>query len=102
MFDRDQKYQIECEEDEFIDKAKDGRWFDMHTSSRKGLIGKRKAGTCQGSLMCENNTCPKLLSEGIPNTNEFTKDSGVDVCKCCGYFVYRQYCSVLKVIEFGP
>ena len=98
--DRDQKYRIECEEDEFIDKAKDGRWFDMHTSSRKGLIGKRKAGTCQGSLMCENNTCPKLLSEGIPNTNEFTKDSGVDVCKCCGYFVYRQYCGVLKVIEF--
>ena len=98
--DRDQKYRIECEEDEFIDKAKDGRWFDMHTSSRKGLIGKRKAGSCQGSLMCENNTCPKLLSEGIPNTNEFTKDSGVDVCKCCGYYVYRAYCGVKKIIEF--
>ena len=98
--DRDQKYRIECEEDEFIDKAKDGRWFEMHTSSRKGLIGKRKAGSCQGSLMCENNTCPKLLSEGIPNTNEFTKDSGVDVCKCCGYYVYRVYCGVRKIIEF--
>ena len=62
--------------------------------------GKRKAGTRQGSLMCENNTCPKLLSEGIPNTNEFTKDSGVDMCKCCSYFVYRVYCRVVKVIEF--
>ena len=98
--DRDQKYRIECEEEEFIDKAKDGRWFDMHTSSRKGLIGKRKAGSCQGSLMCENNTCPKLLSEGIPNTNEFSKDSGVDVCKCCGYYVYRAYCGVKKIIEY--
>ena len=80
--DRDQKYRIECEEDEFIDKAKDGRWFEMHTSSRKGLIGKRKAGSCQGSEV------------------EFTKDSGVDVCKCCGYFVYRVYYGVLKIIEF--
>ena len=37
--DRDQKYTIECEEDEYIDKSKDGRWFEMHTSSHKGLDG---------------------------------------------------------------
>ena len=35
--------------------------------------------------MCENKSCPKLLTEGIPSTNEFTKDSNVDVCKSCGY-----------------
>ena len=98
--DRDQKYRIECDKEDYINKAKDGRWFEMHTSSRKGLVGKRKVGTCQGSLMCENMNCPKLLSEGIPNTNEFTKDSSVDVCKCCGYYVYRAYCSALKVIEY--
>ena len=34
--DRDQKYTIECEQEEYIDKSKDGRWFEMHTSSRKG------------------------------------------------------------------
>ena len=48
---RDQKYRIECEEEDYIDKAKDGHWFEMHTSSRKGLVEKRKAGTCQGSLV---------------------------------------------------
>ena len=37
--DRDQKYTIECEEDEYIDKSKDGCWFKMHTSSCKGLDG---------------------------------------------------------------
>ena len=37
--DRDQKYTIECEEEEYIDKSKDGHWFEMHTSSRKGLDG---------------------------------------------------------------
>ena len=97
---RDQKYRIECDKEDYIDKAKDCHWFEMHTSSRKGLVGKRKVGTCQGSLMCENTNCPKLLSEGIPNTNEFTKDSSVDVCKCCGYYVYHAYCGALKVIEY--
>ena len=37
--DRDQKYTIECEEDEYIDKLKDGHSFEMHTSSHKGLDG---------------------------------------------------------------
>ena len=37
--DRDQKYTIECEEEEYINKSKDGRWFKMHTSSHKGLDG---------------------------------------------------------------
>ena len=36
---RDQKYTIECEEEEYIDKLKDGCWFEMHTSSHKGLDG---------------------------------------------------------------
>ena len=98
--DRDQKYTIECEEDEYIDKSKDGCWFEMHTSSCKGLDGRRKSGVCIGSLMCENKSCPKLLTEGIPNTNEFTKDSNVDVCKSCGYFVPCAPCGVLKLVEY--
>ena len=75
-----------CKEGEYIDKYKDGRWFEMHTSSRKGLDGHRKMGVCIGSLMCKNNTCLKLLTEGVCNTNEFSRDSGADVCKSCGYF----------------
>ena len=98
--DRDQKYTIECEEEEYIDKSKDGCWFKMHTSSRKGLDGQRKSGVCIGSLMCENKSCLKLLAEGIPNTNEFTKDSNVDVCKSCGYFVPHAPCGVLKLVEY--
>ena len=84
--DGNQKYTIACEEGEYIDKYKDGRWFEMHSSSRKGLDGHRKMGVCIGSLMCENNTCPKLLTEGVCNTNEFSRDSGAHVCKSCGYF----------------
>ena len=70
--DRDQKNTIHCE-DEYINKAKDGLRLEMHTSSRKGLDG-RKAGVSIGSLMCENKSCLKLLTEIIINMNEFTKE----------------------------
>ena len=72
----------------------------MHTSSRKGLDGHRKMGVCTGSLMCENNTCLKLLTEGVCNTNEFSRDSGAHVCKSCGYFAARAHCGVKKLIEY--
>ena len=98
--DGNQKYTIACEEGEYIDKYKDGRWFEMHTSSRKGLDGHLKMGVCIGSLMCENNTCPKLLTEGVCNTNEFSRDSGAHVCKSCGYFAARAHCGVKKLIEY--
>ena len=72
----------------------------MHSSSRKGLDGHRKMGVCIGSLMCENTTCPKLLTEGVCNTNEFSRDSGAHVCKSCGYFAARAHCGVKKLIEY--
>ena len=31
---------------------------------------------------------------------EFTKDSNVDVCKSCSYFVPRAPCGVLKLVEY--
>ena len=98
--DGNQKYTIACEEGEYIDKYKDGQWFEMHISSRKGLDGHRKMGVCIGSLMCKNNTCPKLLTEGVCNTNEFSRDSGAHVCKSCGYFAARAHCGVKKLIEY--
>ena len=98
--DGNQKYMIACEEGEYIDKYKDDQWFEMHTSSKKGLDGHRKMGVCIGSLMCENNTCPKLLTEGICNTNEFSRDSGAHVCKSCGYFAARAHCGAKKLIEY--
>ena len=92
--DGNQKYMIACEEGEYIDKYKDGRWFEMHTSSRKGLDGHWKMGVCIGSLMCKNNTCLKLLTEGVCNTNEFSRVSGAHVCKSCGYFAAQAHCGV--------
>ena len=95
-------YVISTNKDEWIDCSKDGRWYTMHTSSRKGFKGIRKTGTCRGSLMCENTKCSKLLTEGVCNTNEFSIDLGAYVCKCCGYYGVRANCGAKKMTEFDP
>ena len=72
----------------------------MNTSGRKGFKGKRKTGVCNGSMMCENTSCTKLLTTGVCNTNEFTFDSGAYVCKCCGYYGVVENCGCKKIIEY--
>ena len=52
-----------------------------------------------GSLMCENKSCPKLLTDGVPNTKVFTKDNNLDACKCYEYYVVHAHCSVLKLVK---
>ena len=37
-------YQLKCNEDEFIDKQRDGRWWKMSESGRVDLNGRRKLG----------------------------------------------------------
>ena len=93
-------YEIQCEANEWLDRCKDGRWFRMNTSGRKGFKGKRKTGVCNGSMMCENTSCTKLLTTGVCNTNEFTFDSGAYVCKCCGYYGVIENCGCKKIIEY--
>ena len=51
-------------------------------------------------MICENNTCPKLLTEGVCNTNEFGRNNGAHVCKPCGYFAAQAHCRVRKLIGY--
>ena len=57
-------YKILCESDEWYNKQKDGRWYKMNSTTRKGFCGIRKIGICQGSRICYNVHCPKLQTEG--------------------------------------
>ena len=95
-------YVISTNSNQWLEAGKDGRWFQMHSSSRKGFKGIRKIGTCRGSLMCENTRCSKLRTEGVCNTNEFSMDLGAYVCKCCGYYAIRANCGASKMTEFDP
>ena len=91
-------YVISTNSNQWPEAGKDGRWYEMHSTSQKGFKGIRKIGTCRGSLMCENTCCSKLLTEGVCNTNEFSINLDAYVCKCCGYFAIR----ASKMTEFDP
>ena len=93
-------YKIKCSEDQWVDHAKDGRWWVINASSRKGLNGFRRTGYCKGSLLCENVNCSKLLSEGVVNTNEFLHEKGLYTCKSCRCFAVEKACGCLRTLEY--
>lgn len=97
----DKKFHIQCTENEYNDMSQDGRWWDMHTSSRVGFNGRVKTGVCLGSLICHNNRCPKLTTEGVCNTSEFGKDSGAHVCRSCGFYALRIHCGCRRVVQYN-
>ena len=75
----------------------------MNSTTRKGLKGTQKVGSCQGSCIYHNIDCPKLQSEGICNINpkDFTFDNGAYICKSCGYYAVQIFCGCRKVTEFN-
>ena len=91
---------INCTENQWVDRSKDGRWWKINTSTRKGLNGVRCIGHCKGSIICENRQCSKLLSEGVVNTNEFSQEGGLFICNCCGSFVAHQWCGCIRLTEY--
>ena len=97
-----QTLQVRCKEEEYIDTMKDGRWWALKNTSKKGLNGRCSTGQCIGSLMCMNPECPKVTTEGVTNTSDFQREGcGSYSCKICGYFVIREYCGCVKRIEYN-
>ena len=60
------------EEEPFCTKYRDGRYFDLHSSSRKGFRGVRRVGKCRGSYMCKNTDCAYFLETKKNNQHQFT------------------------------
>ena len=99
--DGDHVYELPATRSNFIDKYRDGRWFVMKDSTRKGLNGIRKTGRCRGSLICLRDDCPKLTTEGVINTIDFKRiGNNIFTCSSCGYPGDRIYCGAFKVVEF--
>ena len=100
--DGDHRFRVFCDVDNWVDKAKDGRWYKLNSSSRKGLNGFHKMGTCQGSILCQNIGCPKLQSEGVINSNpnDFQLEYGCYICKSCSYYAVQIHCGCKKLVEY--
>ena len=96
----DHVYEVAVTQNNYIDKYRDGWWFVLKNSSRRGFKGIRKTGCCRGSLICRENKCPKLTSEGVVNTSAFIRIGGSKYeCGSCGHIAERTYCGAIKSIE---
>ena len=78
-------YFIECSDDtiDWQQKYKDGRYFTLNTSKRKGFRGVRKIGKCSGNYTCINDQCAFYLSTGRRNTHQFQKKGQEKFCYTC-------------------
>ena len=77
-------YMLDVDEnDKYTDKYKDGRYFSMHSSKRKGFRGVRKVGKCKGNYKCNNDSCPFYLVEGKRNCHQFNNICGKKFCFSC-------------------
>ena len=92
-------YAIPTKEEFWHDKQMDGRHWAFTTSAKKGLDGKRKFGTCKGSLICMN---PVSCLKQIHNQIDFVKhEFEGHACNSCGYLATRIFCGCIKVTEFN-
>ena len=99
--DGDHVYELPATQNNYMQKYVDGRWFVLKDSTRKGLNGICKIGSCRGSVFCTRGDCPKLTAEGVVNTIDFKKlGHNMYACNSCGRLAKRIYCGVIKMIEF--
>ena len=95
-------YMIDLQEGEsYTKKYKDGRYFAMHTSKRKGFRGVRKVGTCKGNFECGNSACSFYIESGKRNSHQFTTIGANKFCFTCNSMATRRKCSAIKCIEYN-
>ena len=95
-------YAIPTMEEFWHGKQMDRTHWAFTTSFKKGLDGKRKFETFQGSLICMNPQCPVFTTEQIRNQIDFVKhEFEGHACNSCGYLATRISCGCIKVIEFN-
>ena len=95
-------YLIEVGEGEyFCDKYKDGRYFVMNTTRRKGFCGVRHKGKCQGNFQCMNDGCAFYLEEKKRNKCHFKTIGQEKFCFTCKTLAARIPCGAEKMIEYN-
>ena len=81
-------------------RVQERRWFYMRTSTKTGVRGIRKVGTCLGSWECVNPFCSYLSTEGKANFWHFEYKNGSRTSYSCGTFAKKMPCLARKMIQF--
>ncbi len=94
-------YKIPATRSTYLDAIEDDRWFQLHTSMRRGLQGVRKIGECAGNFVCSNADCAfSKMSLACENTSNFRRWlHGLKKCASCGSIAKRCHCGALKLVE---
>ena len=79
-------YRMKSTAKEYLQKSSDRRHFLIRTSSKKGLVGKRKTGYCEGSYVGKNKKCSFLSTEEKKNDKVFNFLLKKRTCTVCGMF----------------
>ena len=90
-------YVVEVRDNEyFCDKYKDGRYFVMNTSQRKGFRGIQCTGKFRGNFTCTNNGCAFYLEEKKRNKTYFTTIGEQKFCFTCNTLAVATPCTAAK------
>ena len=99
--DGNKYYKVKCTIKNYSKKTSDRRWFYLRTSSKAGLNGIRKVGTCKGSWQCTNTSCSFLKTENKPNTWHFDYRGGSRACYSCGTYAQQIPCGARKLVQMA-
>ena len=94
-------FKVKCSIKNYSKKTSDRRWFYLRTSSKTGLNGIRKVGTCKGSWQCTNTSCSFLRTEKKPNTWHFDYRGGSRACYSCGTYAQQLPCGARKLVQMA-
>ena len=90
---------IDCREDEnsldWQKRYRDGRYFHLNSSRRKGFRGIRRIGHCKGNHICLNDKCSYYLEKHQRNQHQFRSTGGSKFC-----LASKIKCGEIKLIEF--
>ena len=99
--DGNKYYKVKCTIKNYSKKTSDRRWFYLRTSSKAGLNGIRKVGTCKGSWQCTNTSCSFLKTENKTNTWHFDYRGGSCACYSCGTYAQQIPCGARKLVQMA-
>ena len=98
-------YVIDCREDEnsldWQKRYRDGRYFQLNSSRRKGFRGIRRIGHCKGNHIYLNNECSYYLEKHQRNQHQFRSNGGSKFCFSCDCLASNIKYGVIKLIEFN-
>ena len=99
--DGNKYYKVKCTIKNYSKKTSDRRWFYLRTSSKAGLNGICKVGTCKGSWQCTNTSCSFLKTKNKPNTWHFDYRGGSRACYSCGTYAQQIPCGARKLVQMA-